>query len=357
MSAVPKREAEPDPTSEPSDGDEGWALLEGLRRRLDDQSSQLRRTQQQVSQLAESIATLVTVQRRRVRWLNLNSFGAYLIFTLLCGSGFYLLYRSRTDDLAALRQRAETERDQALKRADDATGKLTARDAADARAWEVFQLLESGKRADASAKLAASSALPLSRTERAILAARVHETQVMEVDAAIKAAAAAFKAGRMNDVIAPLEAALVGEPAGSRAATMHYYLGVAYAKGNAFDKAIAHLEAAIASDVDQEDARFQLASALDRSGQWGKARAEYDRFATAHPLSQLAVFAMRRSATLARMPAVQPPPGQAVPAPGPAPRPIAPAAAKPAVPAPPPSAAGSDATPIANPFDDADPKP
>jgi hypothetical protein len=188
MSAVP-REAEPDP---PPPDDDGWALLEGLRRRLDDQASQTRRTQQQVSQLAESIATLVSLQRRRVRWLNLNSFGAYLIFTLLCVGGFTVLYRSRVDDQAAALARAESERDQALKRADDASGKLAARDASDARAWEVFQLLESGKRADASAKLAASSALPLSRTERAILAARVHETRVMEVDAAIKAAQAAF---------------------------------------------------------------------------------------------------------------------------------------------------------------------
>jgi len=344
VSALPK-EAEP---AAPSD-DEGWALLEGLRRRLDDQAGQVRRTQQQVSQLAESIATLVSVQRKRVRWLNLNSFVAYVIFTVLCGGGFYALYRSRVDEQASARVRADSERDAAVKRADDATGKLGARDAADQRAWEVYQLLESGKRADATAKLGAASNLPLSRTERAVLAAKVHETQVMEVEAAIKAAAAAMKAGRTNDVIAPLEAALVGEPAGARAATMHYYLGVAYAKAGTFDKAIANIETALSGDVDQEDARFQLASALDRSGAWGKARTEYDRFATAHPQSQLAPFAMRRSATLARMPAVQPPPGQPI-----APRPAAPAPP----PKPPEPATGSAApTPIANPFDDTDPKP
>ena len=47
----------------------------------------------------------------------------------------------------------------------------------------------------------------------------------------------------------------------------------------------------------------QLEGALDRKGDFIHARAEYDRFATAHPQSQLAVFAMRRSATLAHTPA------------------------------------------------------
>src|SRR5690606_5679956 len=105
----------------------------------------------------------------------------------------------------------------------------------------------------------------------------------------------AFKAGRHADVIAPLEAALVGEPAGGRAASVRYFLGVAYAKAGELDKAIPHLQAAVAANVEHADARFQLASALDRSGQYARARAEYDRFATAHPQSQLAVFAMRRS--------------------------------------------------------------
>jgi hypothetical protein len=171
---------------------------------------------------------------------------------------------------------------------------------AETKAWEVYQLLEVGQRSEAVAKLAALRDQPLSRTERAVLAARVHDSQVMEVDAALKAAAAAFKAGRPGDAIKPLEAALTGEPPGARAAMMHYYLGVAYARTE-LDKAASHLQAAIADDVDQDDARFQLASVLDRSGGYAQARAEYDRFATAHPQSPLAMFAMRRSATLARM--------------------------------------------------------
>ena len=72
---------------EPADS-EGWALLDGLRRRLEDQATQTRKTSAQVTQLAESIAALVEAQRRRSRWLNLNSFVAYVMFTVLCGGAF-----------------------------------------------------------------------------------------------------------------------------------------------------------------------------------------------------------------------------------------------------------------------------
>jgi tetratricopeptide (TPR) repeat protein len=317
------------PASEPSD--DGWVLLEGLRRKLDDQAAQGRTTQHQVSQLAESIAALVEAQRRRNRRLNLNSFVAYLIFTMLCGTGFYLLYRTRANELVEARDHAQRERDIAVRRSDEAATRAAAREQADTRAWEVYQLLEAGKRSEATGKLAALGELPLSRTQRAILAARAHETQVVEVDAALKAAAAAYRAGHYTEVIAPLEAALVGEPAGTRAAAMRYFLGIAYAKGNQLDKAIAHLQGAVVVETDQEDVRFQLASALDRSGAYAKARIEYDRFATAHPQSPLALFAMRRSATLARMPAIVSPPAgpPGAPAKPPAGIPGAPPPAKP----------------------------
>jgi tetratricopeptide (TPR) repeat protein len=322
---------DPDEAAEPvGPDDEGWALLENLRRRLEEQGAQARRTQQQVTQLAESIGALVEAQRRRSRWLNLNSFVAYLIFTMLCGAGFYLLYQSRAGALAREHAAAQHEREQAVRKADEAAARAAAREQADNRAWEVYQLLEGGKRAEAEAKLAAFGELPMSRTERAILAARVHETKVMAFEAALKGAAASLKAGRHAEVIAPLEAALVSEPTGARAVLARYYLGVAYAKASQLDKAIAHLQAAVDGDTDQEDARFQLASALDRSGAFAQARAEYDRYATAHPQSPWAVFAMRRSATLALMPPVAP---AAAPVPGTAPAPGAAPAPAPGAPA------------------------
>jgi len=336
--SVPKPAEPVEPTSDA----DGWALLEAMRRRLDEQVTQARKTQAQVGQLADSIAALVAQQRRRSLWLNVNSFVAYVMFTILCGAGCYLLYRSRAHELAGARDQAIGERDAAVRRSDEATVRAVARESADTKAWEVYELLEAGKRGDAVAKLEALRDQPLSKTERAVLAARVHETQVMEVDAALKAAAAALKAGRPADVIRPLEAALTAEPPGGRAATLHYYLGIAYAKTE-LDKSIAHLQAAIAGDVDQDDARFQLASVLDRRGAYGQARAEYDRYATAHPQSPLAMFAMRRSATLTRLPPVAPPsaaaPAVAPPAAGAAAAPAAAAVSPPPSWVPPASAA------------------
>ena len=56
MSAAPLPKPEPDlPAEQPSADAEGWALLEALRRRLDDQGAQGRKTQHQVTQLADSI--------------------------------------------------------------------------------------------------------------------------------------------------------------------------------------------------------------------------------------------------------------------------------------------------------------
>ncbi|HSN28629.1 MAG TPA: hypothetical protein VLT45_20225, partial [Kofleriaceae bacterium] len=270
MSAAPRpatEESGPDPRPEskadgpgPGPEDDGWALLDALRRRLEDQAAQTRKTQAQVTQLAESVAALVELGRRRSRWLNLNSFIAYLIFTVLLGGAFYFVFQSRAREVVTQRERAIAERDRAYTDRDTAVKRADAADAA----------LAAEK--STAAKAAAASA----------------------VDNQIKAATAALRAGRTNDVITPLEKALEQEAPGARAAEMHYLVGMAYSKGNSLDKAISHLAAAVNADVAEEDARFQLASALDRVGQWAKARAEYAKFATAHPQSSSAVFAMRR---------------------------------------------------------------
>jgi tetratricopeptide (TPR) repeat protein len=285
---------------------EGWALLEGLRRRLDEQANQHRKTQTQVGQLAESIGALVNEQRRRSRYLNINSFVAYLVFTMLCGGAFYLLYQSRARELVADRDRIAHERDLSASHSKKVTDLQAARDAADATAWDAYQLLEAGKREEASKKLAAIAGAPLSKFERTVLDGKAKQADVLQVDATLKNVAAAFKAGRQAETIAPLEVALTLEPVGPRAPLMHYYLGVAYAKTNALDKAITHLRAAVEGDVNVEDARFHYASALDRIGEWGRAKAEYERFATAHPMSPHTTFATRRSWGLARLPEIDP---------------------------------------------------
>jgi tetratricopeptide (TPR) repeat protein len=312
--------------------DDGWALLDALRRKLDDQGAQTRKTSAQVQQLADSIAALVDAQRKRSRWLNVNSFVAYLMFTLLCAGAFYFVYQSRVHEVVSARDRAATDRDAAVRRADEANGKLGARDAADAKAWEAWQALEAGKKDDATKKIGELKTAPLSRFEHEVLAQRAKQAEMMQVDAAMKAANTAFKAGRYGEVVVTLESALGLQGAVSRVPELHYLIGLAQLRANEVDKAVPHLEIAVSGEVGDDDARFQLASALDRIGQWAKARSEYDRFATAHPQSPSAAGAMRRSATLARMPPLAP----WVPAPGAA-KPltptVVPATPKPAAPA------------------------
>ena len=304
MSVAPRPQT--DETADPADA-EGWALLEGLRRRLDEQANQNRKTQTEVRQLAESIAEMVGQKRKRSRWINVNSFAAYLIFTLLCGGAAYFVYQSRARELVAENTRVATERDAAVRRADEAIKKVTAREAGDVKAWDAYQLLEAGKRDQAAKKLVELQGAPLSQFERTVLETKAKQAEVVQIDLALKGAATAFKAGRHGDAVPSLEAALALDPQGPRAPLMHYYLGVAASKAGALDGAITHLQAAVDGNIDLEDARFHLASALDRAGQWGKAKIEYDRFATAHPQSSYTWYATRRGAALSRMPAVRPP--------------------------------------------------
>jgi hypothetical protein len=351
MSAAHRPQTADDSPAESAEA-EGWALLDGLRRRLDEQANQNRKTQNEVRQLAESIAAMVEQQRKRSRWLNVNSFVAYVMFTLLCGGAFYFVYASRARELTGERNRVIVERDTAVRRADEAIKKSAARDAADAKAWDAYEMLEAGKRDDAAKKLVELQGAPLSKFERSVLENKAKQAEVVQIDLALKGAAASFKAGRHAEVVAPLEAALALDANGPRAPLMHYYLGVAAAKANVLDTAITHLQAAVDGNVDLEDARFHLASALDRAGHWGKAKIEYDRFATAHPVSTYTWYATRRASALDRLPAERPPgyvaPGQqpGAPAGGPATAqppappmkagaapiaPAAPGAAKPAV--------------------------
>lgn len=297
------------PESEPrpaTDADaEGWQLLDALRRKLDDQAAQQRRTHDQVQQLAESIAALVGEQRKRSRWLNLNSFVAYVIFTVLCGAGAYALYWSRSHELVEARDRAVNERDAAVKARDELAAKLNDQSAADKKAS----------------------------------AAHAAEASAADREATLKTAVTAFKAGRFNDAKAPLEAAVAADPTKP---LLHYYVGVIAAKDGELDKAIAHLSAAAAAEAGDEDVHFQLAAVLDKKSEFAKARVEYDKYATAHPQGQYAALAMRRSATLAKMGAPAVPVAPAPVAPKPVAPPPAPPPAAPPTPAPAPPA-GSDA--------------
>jgi tetratricopeptide (TPR) repeat protein len=308
VTAAPKVEPPPEVDRDA----DGWALLDGLRRRMDDQAGQARRTHDQVQQLAESIAALVSAQRRRTRWLNLNSFGAYVLFTVLTGAAAFALYTSRAGELVDQRDRATADGAALKVRADAAEARSAARDAADAKAAEAWELFARGDRKAALAKLAELGDAPVGTVARAALDAKAADAHAVssggagdrgggggDRDAATRAAMAAFHAGRYADARGPLEAAVAAEPGTRAAASWRYALGVIAAKDGKLDVAVAQLDAAIAAGVGEDDAHYQLALVLDRKGDATRAKAEYDRFAQGHPQMQLAAFARQRSAALA----------------------------------------------------------
>ncbi len=332
MATEPPSNQEPGPPA--NSAETLWAMLDALRRKLDDNATVGRKTQQAMVQLADSLANQVASNRKRTRWLNLNSFVAYLIFTLTIGAGFLLLYRVRTAALVAERITAQHERDAAVNRATTAEAQLQERRTADSSVWDIYALLTTGKRQAGLTALAAMPATKLSKTERAVFAELEQRTRAELVDDEYRAGLSAFRNGKFADVVTNLSAALVIESKGQRAAAMRYYLGVAQLKLNQPEAAVAALEQALAGDVELEDARYFYAAALDAQGQAGRARAEYDRFATKHPQSPWTMQASRRSAILARGPAVVAPTPTA-PAPAPAsgnggPARVAPAPGRPA---------------------------
>jgi tetratricopeptide (TPR) repeat protein len=320
--------------------------LDGLRRRADEHATALKKHQAAVTQLAESVTALVALGKKRNRWINLNSFVAYVLFTLLLGGALFFLYRARVGELEASRAQALAERD--LSRATAAPG--APHD--DVLAMALYATVKSGDDVALIAREAELAEARLTAAERAMFtdaigAAKARLNGHVESDGAL-----AFKAGKWAEASAIFERALADNPNGPRAAQMRYYAGVAKWKQADHAAAVRHLEQALAGNLDAAslDARYFFAASLDKLGQVERARAEFDRFAGAHPQSPLAGYARRRAAALGRLRARaadpdgepgEPRPRAPVPAPA-DPMPPAPAPADPA-PAPASEAPASEA--------------
>jgi tetratricopeptide (TPR) repeat protein len=278
------------------------AEMEALRRKVDDNAAMIRRNQLSLGELADAVGKLVSQQRRRERSHILSSFVAYLLFTVLLGGGFLLLYRSRAGEEVAAKKRAQDDFKIANERANLLEQELKARDEASKAALAYWELLESGKPDQA---IEAYGTLPaaLTPTERELFASRVKQARGEIVDAGYLAGLDAFRAGKHKDAIPELERALGYEQDGERAARMRYYLGVSYAKTGDAKNAADRLELALVGGVEQngmEDARYWHAVALEKLGLLEEARTEYDKFASAQPTHPYSVAARRKSAALAR---------------------------------------------------------
>ena len=291
------------PGTVPTDPGELRGELDALRRRLDDQAAILRKNGQAMSELAESVGRLVLSNRKRDRWINVNSFVAYILFTLVLGGAFLTLYRSRAQELVRGRDSAVGERDLARSRVKALEDELTGRQQAVQAAYGFYQLLESGKRAEAVTKYPDLDPAQLTPTEREVFARGYKKAREELVDAGYLAGLDAARGGDHAKAIAELRRALAYEEEGPRAAQMRYYLGVALVKSKDAEKGRRELELALAGRVEQSgavDARFWLAAALEAQNEIAAARTEYEKFASAQPAHPLSVAARRKAMLLAR---------------------------------------------------------
>lgn len=277
--------------------------IDGLRRRLDEQGALIRRTHTAVTSLADSLGKVVSTQRKRERWVNLNSFVAYTLFTVLLGGGFFILYDQRAGELIAAHESATEERDTARGEISTLQGEIKARDEAETLASEYYSLLEEDRRAEAIARYPELEGKRLTPTERMLFADGVKKARAQIVDAGYLTGIDSFRAGDLDKAVTELRTALAYEDEGPRAAQMRYYLGLSFYKKSDYESAARQLELSLAGRVDQAgvlDVRFYLGASLEQLGQLERARSEYDKFASANPNHSWTVTARRRSAQLAR---------------------------------------------------------
>jgi hypothetical protein len=261
------------------------------------------RTHNAVATLAASLKEVVARQEKYERGLNLNSFIAYLLFTVLLGGGFYLLYRSRVGQLTAWRDEAVRKQSEATAAAEEARKELAAREEGARKALALWQLLKDGKKADAIGQWAEVQKEKLSPVEVAVFQEGLARARAEIVDAGYAAGVEAVKGEQWKRGATELKRALSYEEEGPRAAQMRYYYGVALLKTGDYLEAVRQLDAALAGGAERTvgaDARFQLASALELGRQLDRARSEYLKFADVHAAHPLAGAARHRAAELAR---------------------------------------------------------
>jgi len=284
-----------------------------------------------INSLAESVGLVIGRMRTLDRRQNLNSFVAYILFTLLLGGGFALLYQSRVGGLVRAREAAVRERDAARDRAEELQNEIGRRDSAAQAAYDYYSLLRDKRRTEVIANYPKIEQLELTPSEREFFARGVARARAEMVDAGYLAGLDAFRRGDYRQAIDELERALAYEVEGQQAALMRYYLGVSQHRSGDSEKAIRNLELALAGQVDEagiSDARYHLAAAFEELESLEEARKEYSKFAASAPRSPLAPVARRKVALLARQIALSGARsagagnlgGASAPAPAPAPR-------------------------------------
>ena len=274
-------------SGDPDDGQEIdlAAELEGLRQQADAHDVMLRKHHAAVAQLADSVGKLVEAQRKRSRSINLNSFVAYVLFTVLLGGGFFALYRERTRGLAP-----------ATKATAVASPKV-----------EVVPVpvLPSPKPAEPAPVVAP------------VPASAEPPPPPISLDSNFSVGLAAYRVGDLPGARTAFRTFLEDHPDSPQATAAHYYLGMVAIKAGDPDLAALHLRSALKGQLDPSivDARYWLAVAYEKTGDNDHAKLQYDKFAAAYPQNELAATARRKSSSMAEQKAGAAAPAASTPKP------------------------------------------
>jgi TolA-binding protein len=298
---VIEREPEPAPV-EPKESAPASSDLRDLRREIGEAHAIATRTYNAVSTLAGSLKEVIARQNRYDRGLNLNSFIAYVLFTVLLGGGFFLLYRSRAERLVADRDEAIRGREAAINETRDVKKELASRDESEQKAEDYWSLFKNGKRAEAIAQYPEIAHARLTSVERQVFEESVAKAREDIIDQGFSGGVEAFEKEQWKAAATSLKRALGYESDGPRASQMRYYYGVALHKQGDYAEAEKELVKAIDGGVERTvgpDARFYLANALEMLRQTDRAKEEYEKFLSGHPSHPLAPLAYRKIAELA----------------------------------------------------------
>jgi TolA-binding protein len=284
------------------------SALKDLRREVAESHAVVVRTSNSVTTLAASLKEVITRQSRYDRGLNLNSFVAYVLFTALLGAGFFMLYRTRADQLVTERDQALRGQKSAIDEAQVARAELGQRDAAEKKALEYWTLIAGGKREEAIARYPEVLHARLTPVEAQVFEQSLSRARAEIVDAGHAEGLEAFQGAQWKRAAASFKKGLTYEEEGPRAAQMRYYYGVSLHKLGDFSEASRQLELSIAGGAERTvagDARYYLAGAYEQLRQFDKARSEYEKFANGHSLNPWAGTARRKAFEMGQKAAIQ----------------------------------------------------
>lgn len=277
--------------------------IEELKTLLVDRTDAIDKTLDASSQVARAMEDLVARQRVKNRFQQLNSFVAYVLFTLLLGGGFYVLYHSRSVALTTARDEALHAAKEARARARDLQDSQVERKRSARAATDYYALIREGRLSEVISGYEALQELTLSATERAVFDDGLKQARMDMVDAGYRAGVEAFRRGDFEAATAELRRGLAYAEEGERAAQMRYYLGISLSRQGSQEEAIRQLELAIAGQVEQagiNDARFHLGNTFVQHGRLEEAREAYSKFASKQPRHRFAQMARRKAAQILR---------------------------------------------------------